>query len=296
MKIHGVFRAIDRFISGSENEGRLRQAIDDTWADFDDQIRQYGSKALQTPWAQCAVRNLLDAEQKLASGRDEQAWASASAAQRAILSNPANPERAARAAISLRYEAEKKITGWRADAIAELIRPAKGDAAPDPVKQQQRIVEAMSLRDDYNQNNYLKIALRRSHLARLARFLWTGILICFLASCFKALPSPYDNRQQVLLVLLFGIIGAYLSVSQGLLNTDVSAKIPAQQIGAFVVWMRPAIGAAAALLALALLNAKVLTFDPAVPGITYLFAFAAGYSERFIVGAIDKISPAKKSD
>jgi uncharacterized membrane protein len=295
MNIHGIFRAIDKFISGSENDGRLRQVIDETWADFDDQIRQYGGKALETPWAQCAVRNLLDAEQKLASGRTEQGWVSASAAQRAILSNPANPERAERAAISLRYEAEK-ITGWRAKAIADLIRPAKGDAAPDPVKQQQRIVEAVSLRDDYYQNNYLKIALRRSHLARLARFLWTGILICFLASCFKALPSPYDNRQQVLLVILFGIIGACLSVSQGLLSADVSAKIPAQQIGAFVVWMRPAIGAAAALLALALLNAKVLTFDPAVPGITYLFAFAAGYSERFIVGAIDKISPAKKSD
>jgi uncharacterized membrane protein len=295
MNIHGIFRAIDKFISGSENEGRLRQVIDETWADFDDQIRQYGGKALETPWAQCAVRNLLDAEQKLASGRTEQGWVSASAAQRAILSNPANPERAERAAISLRYEAEK-ITGWRAKAIADLIRPAKGDAAPDPVKQQRRIVEAVSLRDDYYQNNYLKIALRRSHLARLARFLWTGILICFLASCFKALPSPYDNRQQVLLVILFGIIGACLSVSQGLLSADVSAKIPAQQIGAFVVWMRPAIGAAAALLALALLNAKVLTFDPAVPGITYLFAFAAGYSERFIVGAIDKISPAKKSD
>lgn len=295
MKVQGIFRAIDRLVSGSENEGRLRQGIDEAWADFDDQIRQYGSKALETPWAQCAIRNLLDAEQKLAAGRIEQGWVSVSAAQRAILSNPANPERAERAAISLRYEAEK-ITGWRAKAIADLIRPAKGDPAPDPVKQQQRIVEAVSLRDDYYQNNYLKIALRRSHLARLARFLWTGILICFLASCFKALPSPYDNRQQVLLVILFGIIGACLSVSQGLLSTDVSAKIPAQQMGAFVVWMRPAIGAAAALLALALLNAKILTFDPAVPGITYLFAFAAGYSERFIVGAIDRISPANKSD
>lgn len=295
MKINGIFRAIDSFISGSENEGRLRQVIDETWTDFDDQIRQYGGKALETPWAQCAIRNLLDAEQKLAAGRTEQGWVSASAAQRAILSNPANPERAERAAISLRYEADK-ITGWRAKAIADLIRPAKGGAAPNPVEQQQRIVQAVALRDDYYQNNYLKIALRRSHLARLARFLWAGILICFLASCFKALPSPYDNRQQVLLVILFGIIGACLSVSQGLLSTDVSAKIPAQQIGAFVVWMRPAIGAAAALLALALLNARILTFDPALPGITYLFAFAAGYSERFIVGAIDKISPANKSD
>jgi hypothetical protein len=48
-------------------------------------------------------------------------------------------------------------------------------------------------------------------------------------------------------VILAGILGAGVSVAQSLLSTDVSAKIPAQQIGSFLVWMRPAIGAAAAL-------------------------------------------------
>jgi hypothetical protein len=58
--------------------------------------------------------------------------------------------------------------------------------------------------------------------------------------------------------------------------------------------MRPAIGAAAALVVLALLDANgtvnLFRFDTSSSGVVGLFAFAAGYSERFIVGAIEKIS------
>jgi hypothetical protein len=88
-------------------------------------------------------------------------------------------------------------------------------------------------------------------------------------------------------------LGAVLSVARGLLVADISAKIPAQQIGSFVIWMRPAIGAAAALISFVLLNAKVFTvmdWDPASPTIIFTVAVVAGFSERFIVGAIERIA------
>ena len=91
---------------------------------------------------------------------------------------------------------------------------------------------------------------------------------------------------------MFGIVGATLSVARGLLRTDLSAKIPAQQIGAFVIWMRPAIGAAAALISFVLLNAKVISlfnWNPSDPTIVFAVATLSGFSERFIVGAIEKI-------
>jgi hypothetical protein len=271
-----------------QKEERLRQGIDEAWADFDHQIRCYGRKQLESSWAQSAVHNLLDAEQKLAAGKTEQGWISTHAAQRAILSNPENPERAVRAAVALRHEAEK-VTGWRAKAITDLLGNSNGCIPVD----QQLIVEAIAVRDDYFRNNYFKISLRRRHLVQVACFLWTGILACVVASFYKLLPAPYHNGNQVFLVVLFGILGACLSVGQGLLASDVSARIPAQQAGAFVVWVRPAIGAAAALMALALLDSRFLSLDTSAPGVTYLLAFAAGYSERFIVGAIEKINPGK---
>jgi hypothetical protein len=57
--------------------------------------------------------------------------------------------------------------------------------------------------------------------------------------------------------------------------------------------MRPAIGAAAALISFVLLNAKAIRlFNWNVNDPTVIFTVAAisGFSERFIVGAIEKIS------
>lgn len=297
--IGAVIERFTNVFSGSEERDRLRRAIDETWSDFDDQIRRSKGKALEDPWAQCAVRSLLDAEQKQVSRNIEQGWVSASTAQRAILSNPENRKRLMRAAIALRREAEK-ITGWRAKAISDLICEPKGELRPDLMDEPERVIDAIFLRDDYSQNNYFKISLRRRHLKQLFWILLIGILGCAFASYFGQLPKLYNDIHKLGLVILFGVLGACLSVSQGLLRAEVSAKIPAQQIGAVVTWMRPAIGAAAALVALALLDAnqtvKLFSFDTSSFGIVGLFAFAAGYSERFIVGAIENISAIKNPD
>jgi hypothetical protein len=91
-------------------------------------------------------------------------------------------------------------------------------------------------------------------------------------------------------------MGAALSVARGLLAADVSAKIPAQQLGSFVVWMRPAIGATAALISFVLLQARAIRrfdLEPTNPAIVYTVAIVSGFCERFIVGAIEAISTNK---
>jgi hypothetical protein len=293
-----IARLADAFF-GSAERARLGQAIDETWSDFEDQIRRSEGKALQSAWAQTAVRNLLDAEQKLASGKFEQGWIGTLTAQRAILSNPDNTRRIMHVAIALRREADK-ITGWRAKTIFDLICGPKGELRPDLMDDPERVIQAVALRDDYSHNNYFKIALRRRHLRQLFRIMLIAILACLVASYFGKLPALYNDTRQLCLVILFGVLGACVSVSQGLLSTEVSAKIPAQQIGAFVIWMRPAVGAAAALASLAILDANntvnIFNFKNAEwSGVVGLLAFAAGYSERFIVGAIEKLSTSQKS-
>jgi hypothetical protein len=293
-----IARLADAFFGSAERE-RLGQAIDETWSDFEDQIRRSEGKALQSAWAQTAVRNLLDAEQKLASGKFEQGWIGTLTAQRAILSNPDNTRRIMHVAIALRREADK-ITGWRAKTIFDLICGPKGELRPDLMDDPERVIQAVALRDDYSHNNYFKIALRRRHLRQLFRIMLIAILACLVASYFGKLPALYNDTRQLCLVILFGVLGACVSVSQGLLSAEVSAKIPAQQIGAFVIWMRPAVGAAAALASLAILDANntvnIFNFKNAEwSGVVGLLAFAAGYSERFIVGAIEKLSTSQKS-
>ncbi len=64
--------------------------------------------------------------------------------------------------------------------------------------------------------------------------------------------------------------------------------------------MRPAIGAAAALISFVFLNAKAIRlfdWDPTSPTIIFTVAIVSGFSERYIVGAIERIAESEdKSD
>jgi hypothetical protein len=214
-------------------------------------------------------------------------------AQRAILSNSDNPDRIKRAAIVLRRETAK-ITGWRAKAIDDLMAEPEGETSPANPQNLMRVIDAIALRDDFSQNTWFKILLRRRHLFNLFVILWLTILLCWILSWLRVLPGFLGNVSQVSTVILFGVLGAAVSVAQSLVAQDVSDRIPTQQVGALVIWMRPGIGAAAALVVFAMLHANVyfnfLGKYTTEPEVIAVFSFLAGYSERFIVGTLERLS------
>lgn len=191
----------------------------------------------------------------------------------------------------------KKDQGDKSDEPAKAQGPAKDQRDKPKTDEPEKacVLAALDLRDDRYHTDYFKILMRRRHLFQLFLILWISITLCLILSYFKFLPPPLNGTKLVAAVVLFGVLGACLSVAQGLLAAKVSDKIPAQQIGSFVVWMRPAIGAAAALIALVLLHAnetfKIFNWKVEQTGLIIAIAFVAGYSERFIVGAIERISP-----
>jgi hypothetical protein len=191
------------------------------------------------------------------------------------------------------------VTGWRAKAISDLICDKEGALRKiDSPNDIFRVVDAVGLRDDHFNNSYFKILLRRRYLVVLLLILLLTVVFCIFMwpPAVKAfLPNELHGRLGLVKVMLCGILGAGVSVAQSLLSTDVSAKIPAQQIGSFLVWMRPAIGAAAALVAIVLLGAgqKFGFFSGDLiknPAAILVIAFVAGFSERFSTGAIERIS------
>lgn len=305
MKIEGL---IDRF-RGTPEADRLASAVEQTWIDLDrqvggartspaaggqstDSLRTGASGRPTDPRALAAYQYLMQAEEHLTSRNLQRGWDNLQSAQRELLA--CDIGKAQRAAAALRREAEK-ITGWRGKAIVHFLDKAKGPE-PDKPSDVDWILDAIALRDDYFRTTYFKIMLRRSHLRRLSLVL-TATLAIFLALCWLGIFDDVldDEPALVTAVIIFGILGASVSVSQGLLWSDIAAKIPAQQLGAFVVWMRPAIGAAAALAALVLLRAGI--FKNPDPTVVLAIAFSAGFSERFIVGAVDRLarSEEKKS-
>jgi len=284
-------RAVMSSLLGSPEADRLRGAIGETWIELDAQIQKAGADALTEEWARVAYRHLLRAERSLDEGNVQQGWISLSAAQRAMLLNPHDQARVQRVAIVLRRELDK-VGGWRAKAITDLICDDKGNLQPslDP----KGVVDAVALRDESFNTTYFKILLRRRSLIVLFVLLLIGISACLVLSAWCTLPEPLTDTSMLGAVVLFGILGASLSVAQGLLAADLSAKIPAQQLGLFVVWMRPAIGATAALVAFLLLHAnetlKIFAWDTTDPVLVMVIAFVAGFSERFIVGAVERIA------
>jgi hypothetical protein len=280
------------FFKDSPQLDRLRSSINETWIDFDARIARAGANALTEAWARAACRLLLSAEGCLAARKAEPGWAALSAAQREILSDPNDIDRLLYAAIVLRQELDK-VGGWRAKAIADLVCDDKGHLQSSLKQEPRRVIEAIALRDDSFNTTYFKILLRRRSLTQLFLLLLVVITVTIVLSASGALPEPLADTSMLIAVVLFGALGASVSVAQGLLTLDLSSKIPAQQLGSFVVWMRPTIGAAAALLAFVLLHAnttlKIFVWDTTNTVLILVLAFVAGFSERFIVGAIEKI-------
>ena len=286
-------REIARNLFGSPVHDQLANFIGAAWADLDHEIHSGGPSVLSEPWARSAYLLLLRPEADLASWRIERGWDFALAAQRAIISNPHNPKRIERVAIALHREADK-IVGWRAKAIQDLICDPKGNLITVGPNELMRVVDAVALRDDFSQNTWFKILLRRRHLFSLFILLWAAISLCLILSWLGILPGFLADARQLSVVTLFGVLGAAISVAQSLVAQDVSARIPAQQMGSFLVWMRPAIGATVALVVLALLQANnqfhLLGNYSTDQAVIVVFSFVAGYSERFIVGTVERIS------
>jgi hypothetical protein len=300
-----VFRSISRFVTRTLVDpelDRLANFMTEAWADFDREVQaiQTAETTLSEPWARSAYRLLLRAEELISRGEIEQAWSAALSAQRAIFSNPHNLPRIARIATTLRREADK-ITGWRAKAIRDLMfdddgKPISVNTPADAM----RVIDAVSLRDDFAQNTWFKIVLRRRHLRALALMLWSAVIAVLVLSMLHAFGDFLAEAWLTWLVVIFGILGAAVSVAQSLLLRDVSDRIPMQQLGALVVWTRPGIGAATALIVFALLHAnkhiKLLTESATDPSVVAVFSFVAGYSERFIVGALEKFTQGASSE
>lgn len=178
MTFYTAMKNVTARIFGSPERDRLTGAIAETTTDLAHQI---GVDAT-SDWKLAAEEYLKQAKNHLDDWNLQQGWVSLMAAQRAILSNPKDPDRVRRVAITLRREAEK-ITGWRAKAIEDFLSCFKDDCgkadgdtdnkspapgAPERVKNQalspemcKRVIDAVALRDDHANTAYFKILLRR---------------------------------------------------------------------------------------------------------------------------------------
>lgn len=275
------------FVSAPERE-RLGAAIKDAAI-----THSQASAARRLEWWWLSANKYLkEARTYLADLNLQQGWSALASANRLMVLDGDYPKGPQLAATELLRESEKKLSGWRAEAVRDLICDDKGKRLRTDLDKES-VVYALKIRDDQFETDYFKIILRRWHLQIII-----GLLGICVAGAVYLLSKPWNDLRLTIAVLLFGAIGAALSVAIGLMKLDLSAKIPAQKLGAFVIWARPIIGAAAALISFVLLRANVihiLNLDFTNPWVILTVATVAGFSERFIVGAIEKIGAGNNS-
>jgi hypothetical protein len=259
-------------------------------------LAQFDAEERNQSWWLAADQQIKLAGEYLTARNLQQGWTSLQSANRAILLNNKDKSRLRLTAIELRREMAK-LSGWRARAIEDLICDDKGEVRENI--EDLRVFCALAIRDDQFQTDYFRISLRRRHLKFLFWLLVAGITASLVLASLGRLPEPFNNVKVMAGVVIFGAFGAALSVARGLLKADLSAKIPSQQIGAVVVWMRPAIGAAAALISWVLLSVgaiRLFNLESDNPTLVFTVAIVSGFSERFIVGAIEKIGQDKTGE
>lgn len=254
-------------------------------------------------------------------GEMELAWRRLKLVARMQLDVANADELRARAA-ALRHEVEsgKLASDWRKAAILDLV--AENEILPDRNGQRDaprttdreasnermgelssdelgrartRVIEATRHRDEDADNQYYKIALLREQRSLLLLVLVACMALVVGLTAIAGWDADLTNPSAgfVSLVAVFGAVGACLSAIRSLGEAGRKGRITEHMASYPITITRPALGAAAALGVYAAVVSGILNI--AVDGdrgrLTVLaLAFAAGFSERLVLAAVEAAS------
>jgi 8-oxo-dGTP pyrophosphatase MutT (NUDIX family) len=275
----------------------------------------------QPTWAEAALRLLDRAEQQQTTGDIDAGWKYLHEAERYAISSFSDAEVSA-ASLILAQEALTKLEGWRRTTVAALLGPLPPRSGPNaaaavpsgshlaPIARQgnesddhaglerRRVALTLAtlLRDEHADNVYFKMRLLRRQMALLS-----GILLLLLVAVFLVLgltgglhpvqPSVALPAHVFFTGILFGGIGACLSGLISFASATPQQRVPERLANVTITATRPLIGAASGLAAVLLIDSGLLPLARTSEAILLIAALAFGFSERLVVGALEKVSP-----
>jgi len=158
-----------------------------------------------------------------------------------------------------------------------------------------RLKEARRVFDEHEDNMWVKIEMLRRQVMGAGLVLFVLLVATFGALWIPAVAdldlSTLSDPVMILVVMLLGGLGAAVSGVLLPVGDDRTRKIPDLRAQYHVTWVRPLIGAAAALIVVTILSSGIggVAIDTsAVP----VAALAAGFSERFLGQSVAMASAA----
>jgi hypothetical protein len=263
------------------------------------EIRDFEAKLYATPeetrnnlWLEASRACLSSAREELGRGSADTGWSLLHAARR-WEAFWATPERCLAWACELRNETAKKLTGsWRQRAAEELLKPSPEGSIAAP-----SLYLAAQMRDEAARNEFRAASLISRHVTLLVVGL-IGILSGIgLYAWWSPLPlGEIDGLQAggigiLVPVMLFGGLGGALSAIIPLPGKWRGLRHPERLMDVPITFVRPLLGAAAALGIFAVTRAGVFSFGDGSARAVLALAFVSGFSEKFFISAIGKAAP-----
>jgi len=246
------------------------------------------------------LHQLLDqAESALTRGDIDRGWKCFHAARRIELLLVQDKTLMLAKGAQIRDESDK-LNKWRKEAVNNLLpKNMKPEEITPGI-----LFDAASIRDEHFVNQAYKSSLKRTH-----HFVLGSLLVLILLwICYGLNQSlfNFDNNYADIFpsmypgLITFGLLGATISaILKAVKTEDASTRIPEITLAIRVTLLRIVLGAAAAIVAYLLLMSdfkgmlsKLIPEDIRDMEIMtiYVVAFASGFTERLVLGVVEKIT------
>jgi len=249
----------------------------------------------QSHWRDVANSFLAKADTALHRKQLDKGWKCLLAAERMEIYGINEDERKARS-VALCKEAEDKLKGWRKKSTLSALG-CSTDQGPSR-SSAELLYYATSLRDEHFTNEYFRMAYLRNQLVILLLILISALTIVYTISTlewFKFASAETgifvpSGKKFLMGVIMFGVMGGAFSAIMSLSKTSAKKRIPEQIVDSYVTLLRPALGAAGALVVYLFISMKLLDITLTSGPAFLAIAFVAGFSERLVVRGVKAVS------
>lgn len=210
---------------------------------------------------------------------------------------------------------KKGLSKWRRDSIIELldfkeeIEPSDGESGEINKEIEEskkklirvyRIIEAKRLLDEHYDNVYQKQSIIKNRLIWLSGIGFLAIVLWMILY----LPVPIiqaegndpfgiafaNNPIKFWLAIVFaGILGSILSSFTSAIGYEKGTSIPSELSSNVLAFARLMVGALSAIVITVFLTAEILNFQPKNYAFILALAIVSGFSDRFLISAIEKM-------
>lgn len=240
-------------------------------------------------WYQAGCNLLVKAVEAATAKEGERAWLALKAARREAIRGYSD-DGLSSVATALLAEAEKIDVKWRREAIINTLKTENSSSSLS----HDQVVHAQLLRDDHYDNFWRKVDRRRkaiiASVSGLTLIVLTIIAYLSFLDCssnWVTLACVEKNGPAIVFMALWGGLGASLSASYTLIKSDLSEKFPEGALSLPVIFSRPFIGAASAIVVMAFIKADIINIgNNEMTG--YVTGFLSGFSERFFFSVVSK--------